>query len=245
MLRLLAACSLCLATALPPAANAAERSTYSRFDREGLPIASSWMATERFTALTLASGDTLTIVEGDHWRIRADGKPTVLAKLRFLVEDGQMVIGRRSGRAQDRAGNARIEVTVPSLDSVTLAGSGHIRIDRISGPAATLTVAGSGTLTLTDLETDRLAATIAGSGELILAGHAQTAKITIAGSGDIRAARLSTRDAAVTVAGSGDAQFLASGAVEASIVGSGDVDVIGTRDCTQTRMGSGRLTCTL
>lgn len=49
--------------------------------------------------------------------------------------------------------------------------------------------------------------------------------------------------ASVTVAGSGGARFRSPGKISATLVGSGTVLVTGTTDCTQTRMGSGRLTC--
>lgn len=244
MLRLLAACSLCLAAALPTVSAAGDRVWHSRFEHHGQAISTQWSATDSFSGLTLASGDRLTVSRGDRWQIRASGDPAVLAELRFIVDDGEIVIGRRNGRHARTKGLAHIEVIAPSLKSVALAGSGDIAVDRLTGPIASLRVAGSGTLSVERLDVKQVNAKLAGSGDLDIAGRAGAATIAIAGSGDILASRLAVTDATVTVAGSGDAAFAASGTVNASIVGSGDVHVVGTRDCTQKRMGSGRLRCT-
>ncbi|HCI61371.1 MAG TPA: hypothetical protein DFK09_02550 [Erythrobacter sp.] len=89
-----------------------------------------------------------------------------------------------------------------------------------------------------------MAAKIAGSGDMRLAGRAASMQVQIAGSGDLSGEAMQVTDAELAIAGSGDTRLQASGRVSASIVGSGNAAVTGTRDCTQNRMGSGRLTCT-
>ena len=245
MLRLLLTSSLCLTTAiaLPSAAVEAGQTRYSLFDEKGQAVASTWTATDRFSTLTLASGDSLRVQQGERWQIRASGSPAVLADLRFLVEDGKIVIGRRNLRGKHRSGTARITVTAPSLTGITLAGSGDVSVDQLTGAAASVTLAGSGTLGIANLQVDRLTSQIAGSGELIVSGHAQDTRLAIAGSGDLSGEHLTVGDAKITVAGSGDARLRATGAVESTIVGSGNVYVTGTKDCSLTRRGSGRLIC--
>ena len=77
-----------------------------------------------------------------------------------------------------------------------------------------------------------------------LAGRAAFMQVQIAGSGDLSGEAMQVTDAELAIAGSGDTRLQASGRVSASIVGSGNAAVTGTRDCTQNRLGSGRLTCT-
>ena len=243
MFRILAAASLGLAAVavMPTAPAVAHDNWKSKLD-DGERISPSWSSTGRFDSVTLAGSDTVTVTRGDRWQIRATGSPEVLAELRFLVEDGDLIVGRRHNRERIE-GNARIEITAPSLDDVTLAGSGTMRVDAMSGGDIGATVAGSGNIDLSRVQASRLKATVAGSGTLRVAGQADNGSITIAGSGDIEGQSLRVQRASVTIAGSGNARFRADDTVSASIVGSGDAIVTGTTNCTQTRMGSGRLTC--
>lgn len=243
MFRILAAATLGLATvtALPAASVTAHEGWRSKLD-DGERITAGWSQTGRFDSVTLAGSDTVRVTRGDRWQIRASGSPQVLAELRFIVDDGALTVGRRYNRDRVR-GTARIEITAPSLDDVTLAGSGTMHIDSLTGSEVQATVAGSGSVDLARVETSLLNATIAGSGTMRIAGRAEEGNITIAGSGDIDGQSLRVQRANVTIAGSGDARFRADHSASASIVGSGNAIVTGTTDCTQTRMGSGRLTC--
>lgn len=244
MLRIIAACALGLAaaTALPASTALAEKSGRSNLD-DAEPIPSSWARTGRFSHVTLAGRDEVVVTRGDRWQIRASGSAAVLAELRFEVEDGDLLIGRRWRRSPVE-GRARIEVIAPEVDAVTLAGSGTLRVDAMNSDEVDVTVAGSGTINIARISANRLSATIAGSGDLEVAGRADSGRITVAGSGDMDGRQLQLGRASVSIAGSGDTRFRADGRVSASIVGSGNALVAGTTDCTQSRMGSGRLTCT-
>lgn len=198
--------------------------------------------TGRYEALTAAGMDDVRLISGDRWRIRASGDARAVSQLRFLVEDNSLIVGRTS-QPRERFGKAQVEITAPSLRAVTAAGSGVVDIERLTGPRASATIAGSGRTTIRGLEVERLSATVAGSGGLDLAGRSERADITIAGSGRLAGDGFTAASANVTVAGSGAARFRSPGQVRATIVGSGSVTVTGTSDCSQTRMGSGRLVC--
>lgn len=245
MSRLVLAASLATAGlgAIAAAPVAADRTWHSRLDTDGKPIATDWSETGRFDSLTAAGLDNVRVVSGDRWRIRATGDARALAQLRYLVDDGSLIVGRLSGR-RESFGKAQIEITAPSLRAVTAAGSGALDVERMAGERATATVAGSGRVELRRVEAERLVATIAGSGGLAIAGRSDRADFTIAGSGSLAGGRFTARTANVTVAGSGDASLRSPGEVRATLVGSGSVKVAGTTNCRQTRMGSGRLSCT-
>lgn len=243
MSRLLLAGSLAAATLGTIAAFPASADRNPRLDDWGKPFGAAWSDTARFDKLTATGMDDVSMTTGDRWRIRATGDARALAQLRFLVDDGALIVGRLSG-PRERYGKARIEVTAPSLRSVTSAGSGAVDVERIGGERASATIAGSGRTTIRRVETDRLDATVAGSGGLALTGRSSRADVTIAGSGNLAGDGFTAGAANVTVAGSGGARFRSPGEVRATIVGSGTVTVSGTTSCRQTRMGSGRLICT-
>ncbi|KZX54494.1 hypothetical protein A3711_12795 [Erythrobacter sp. HI00D59] len=235
------ACALPLAIVPPAAIAHPDRSHRSMLD-EGKPIARDWQATDRFDAVTLTGSDEMAVRHGERWQIRASGDPEILADLRFVIENGALTVGRR-WRRSPLPGSARIEVTAPDVNAVTLAGSGTLGADRLNGDRTAATVAGSGRLELDRLSAGHFAATIAGSGDLVASGNARNARISIAGSGAIEARGLRLNNASLTIAGSGDARLSANGRVSANIAGNGSAEVMGTTDCQQTRTGSGRLAC--
>lgn len=235
----LAVAALAGLAALPAQADRTHRNT---LDEKGKPFGATWADTGRFETLTATGIDDVKLVSGKGWRIRATGDARAVAQLRFLVEDGSLIVGRTS-EPRERYGKTRIEVTAPTLRGMTSAGSGAVDVELLTGERASATVAGAGRTTVRRVEAERLNATIAGSGGLDVAGRSQRADLTIAGSGRLAGPGFTAGSANVTVAGSGGAQFRSTGAVRATIIGSGSVDVTGTTDCNQTRMGSGRLTC--
>lgn len=244
MARMLAAGSIAALGALvvaaaPVFADGVHRSSLEEW---GQPFGSAWLDTGRFEALTATGMDDVRQVPGDRWRIRANGDARALAQLRFMVEDGALIVGR-IGKQRERFGKVQIEVTAPLLRAVTAAGSGSVDIERLSGRRAAATAAGSGRTTVRRIEAERLSATVAGSGALGVAGRTERADITMAGSGRLSGENLTAACANVTMAGSGEARFRSSGQVRATIAGSGSVAVTGTTDCSATRMGSGRLVC--
>ncbi len=234
----LAAIALATSAAMPAGAD----NFRSRLDDDGKRFGTVWTDTGRFEALTAAGMDDVSVTTGDSWRIRATGDTRALAQLRFMVEDGALIVGRIANQ-RDRYGKAKIEVTAPALRGVTAAGSGMVEVEQITGDRASATVAGSGRTTVRRVDAQRLSATIAGSGGLGLSGRSTRADVTIAGSGQLAGENFTTQSANITVAGSGGGRFRSPGEVSASIVGSGTVTVTGTTACRQTRMGSGRLVC--
>ena len=235
----LAALALAGLAAIPAQA---DRKRYNKLDEEGRAVGAAWTGTGRFETLTAAGMDDVRFTQGERWQIRATGDARALKQLRFLVERDSLVVGRISG-PRERYGKVQVEVVGPSLRGVTSAGSGAVDVSSMAGPNASATVAGSGRTTVRRVDSERLHATIAGSGELDLTGRSKRTDLTIAGSGKMLGAGFTTDAASVTVAGSGGARFRSPGSVRATFVGSGNVDVTGTTDCKQTRMGSGRLTC--
>lgn len=242
MSRLLLTASLAAAAGLAAYPASADRNHRNALDEDGKPFGSAWTDTGRFEMLTAAGMDDVRLVSGQNWRVRATGDARALAQLRFLVENVSLIVGRVS-EPRERFGKAHVEITAPTLRAVTAAGSGAVDVERIVGPRTSATVAGSGRTTVRRVETERLTATVAGSGGLDLAGRSERADLTIAGSGRLEGDAFTAGSANVTVAGSGTARFRSPGQVRATFVGSGSVNVTGTTDCQQTRMGSGRLVC--
>ena len=201
MIRLIAcaalACALPLAIVPPAAIAHPDRSHRSMLD-EGQPIARDWLATDRFNAVTLTGSDEMAVRPGERWQIRASGDPEILADLRFVIKNGALTVGRR-WRRSPLPGSARIEVTAPNVDAVTLAGSGDLVA---SGNArnARISIAGSGAIEARGLRLGNARLTIAGSGDARLSANGRVSA-NIAGSGSAEV--VGTTDCQQTRTGSG------------------------------------------
>ena len=201
MIRPIACASLARALPLaivPPAAIAhPDRSHRSMLDK-GKPIARDWQATDRFNAVTLTGSDELAVRHGERWQIRASGDPEILADLRFVIENGALTV-RRRWRRSPLPGSARIEVTAPRVNAVTLAGSGDLVA---SGNArnARISIAGSGAIEARGLRLNNASLTIAGSGDARLSANGRVSA-NIAGNGSAEV--MGTTDCQQTRTGSG------------------------------------------
>jgi hypothetical protein len=208
--------------------------------KEGVPLAELDLDGKAPTSLVLAGPDNVVVTRGDKLAITVAGDQEAADALRFTLDDKTLGVMRKSG--WKGSGKATVRVTLPELRHVTLAGSGTLEADSMTGDAEA-TIAGSGSAKITGIEADELEVTIAGSGTLEAAGRAKSLELTVAGAGSANMAGLKVDDAEITIAGSGDASFASDGTVKATVMGSGDVTVNGSAKCTIHSMGSGKLHC--
>ncbi len=181
--------------------------------------------------------------------VSAQGGEKLLERTTVEVEGDRLVIkpehnGGMFHFSFGSRGSAHFTVTVPQLNSASIAGSGDISVDRVAGQSFDGSVAGSGSLDVGALEVQQLKLSISGSGGIKASGgKAQTAEYEIGGSGDIDAGAVQTQQAKASIAGSGDIKANASGTADVSIMGSGDVAVTGGAKCNVDKHGSGSVNC--
>lgn len=210
-------------------------------DSEGVPLAELDTSGAPPTGVMLASPDTLIVSQGEALDIAVTGDPEAVEALRFNIKDGKLGVMREPD-SQRIDGRATVRVTMPSLSSIVLAGSGTVETASLTGDAD-VTIAGSGTVRTAQVAAGSFTMTVAGSGAYAASGSADTLELSIVGSGRSDMADLTVGSADVNIAGSGAAEFASDGAVEANIVGSGEVTVIGRATCTINAVGSGKLNC--
>jgi hypothetical protein len=209
----------------------------------GISISEKTAKTQPFEKLSVAGPDNVIFNIGDSFEISASGDADEIKKIRYVIEDGAIKIGRIKGNWSGYDKGATIRITAPMLSMISLAGSGDVTADRVSSDNASFSVAGSGDLTVGSVTSKSAELSVAGSGNLKISGKTDKASYSVAGSGDIDASNLSSIDADISLAGSGNVNVLATGAASASIVGSGDVTVKGGAKCESSKIGSGELLC--
>lgn len=195
-----------------------------------------------FTQVSLAGPDTLDVRVGPTFSVRAEGSGEVLGALRIRRDGDDLVVDRQPGIDITRE-SARVFVTLPALREASLAGSGTMTVDRVSGERFDVNAAGSGNVRIGTLATQRTDLNLAGSSSVTAAGSGGALHIAIAGSGSVAAPQLTATRANISIAGSGSVRAVVNGEASVQIMGSGDVNLGPQAHCAVTRMGSGDVTC--
>jgi len=198
--------------------------------------------------VTLGATPSLTVTAGER----------VIDSLTADVEDGVLRLGT-DGESMLGNGKIRYALTVNSLESLTVLGSGDASIDLsganeptinvrgsgdvdatgIDAGTAILTPDGSGVIDVRDAVVEELTVRIEGSGGVSIAGTAGTQRVDINGDGRYEASGLRSTQAFVTIRGAGSADVTAEGTLDAVIDGSGDISYSGDARVTEDVSGSG------
>ena len=189
----------------------------------------------------------ITVTSGGQPAVTARGGSNFLDETEVTVVDGLLRIRPKKKNIRwswsDDDSKVRMTVTTPGLRGAAIAGSGNIKVDRVSGGDFKGEVAGSGNLSIDRVDAGKAEFSIAGSGEVRAAGKAQSLDVNIAGSGDVDLSGLEAATADVSIAGSGNVRARATGTADVSIMGSGDVQLTGGAKCTVSKHGSGNVRC--
>jgi hypothetical protein len=211
----------------------------------------AWAATRSFTVtgfekVASAGSFDVIVTTGKGVSVRAEGEEKALDRLEIKVEDRTLKIGTKSRSwswGDSDMDKVRVYVTAPAITGAALAGSGDMRIDRLTGADAKLRVAGSGDLTVANVNAGAVGVSVAGSGNVAAVGKCTSVAVSVAGSGDVTMPDLKCETITAKVAGSGNVSGYATKAGTVSVAGSGDVRIGGGAKCKVSKVGSGDVVC--
>lgn len=155
-----------------------------------------------FAAVDLAGGNNVTIHVGGTRSVVVSADDNLLDHVTTRVEDGALVIGTTPGSFTTKS-PMNVDVTVPSLDALTLSGSGVVSAEGI--------------------DADSLTIALPGSGVLRASGTARTVDVDHSGSGDAQLAGLVGENVHAVLSGSGRIVVTAKKSLEATVSGSGAI----------------------
>jgi len=193
------------------------------------------------TAVDLRSSGTVTVTIGDEPGLVITAGENVIDRLTSDVVDGVLVLGA-SGPWFGTLGPVAYDLTVTSLEAVTVSGSGDVTVGRVDAGALALEISGSGAITANAVAAETVNAVISGSGTIGVAGKSARQDVEISGSGRYEAADLVSPDVEVLVSGSGRADVTATDSLTVTVSGSGSVTYGGDPSVTSRISGSGSVT---
>ncbi len=208
---------------------------------DGVPLAELDTSGDAPTGVALGGPDNVVIITGDSFSVEVEGSAAATERMRFVLDDGTLAVGRELGEWDD-SDIATVTITMPAPESIAIGGSGQVTTDGLSGEAE-LVIGGSGEIVASGIDATSLEVVLGGSGRVSAAGEVDRLDLSIGGSGTADMEELQVGDAEVNIGGSGNATFASDGTVEASVAGSGTVRVRGSAACTLNSVGSGSLIC--
>ncbi|CAG5076887.1 head GIN domain-containing protein [Parvicella tangerina] len=133
----------------------------------------------------------------------------------------------------------RVYVTMDSLESVHMEGSGDLDVNDMSSDHLNVLSIGSGDANF-EIDANNINYENTGSGDARFTGTVNSLNVFLEGSGDFKGKYMYAFDANVEIEGSGDALVRASNSLVATISGSGDITYYGNPTTVTTSVtGSG------
>ena len=152
--------------------------------------------------MELAGSNNVTIRVGEEQSVSVYGDDNLVGRVTTEVESGALIIGNEPANLTSRS-PMRVEVTMPSLTTLTLSGSG------------TVNVTGMNELDVTVM--------LSGSGRVRAEGSTYELTVTVTGSGQAELSQLVAEDAVAVVAGSGEISVTATDSLVAAVPGRGSI----------------------
>ena len=198
-----------------------------------------------FNGISSSGSFDVRVKMGSTESLKLEGDPELLKEVETVVENGILKIRNKKHNTgwnwKKGWGKVTVFVNAKSLNSITLSGSGNLKVDgTVRAVSLTSTVSGSGNISLT-AGADEYVGNISGSGEIMMVGNAKQAMIKISGSGNFEGRQFRVSNAIVKVSGSGNASIVAEKSLDAAVSGSGNIRYSGNAQVSITRSGSGSI----
>lgn len=232
MIRILLPLSLLVPAAMSATASAAERRPFvTSFDR-----------------VRIEGPFAVTIATGQSPGARVSGDAAALDTVEVRQDGATVVIRRQSGRWQESGQAVQtqpIAVTLgtPTLQSVSVLGTGVAAVTGMNGGRLDLSVAGTGSIAVADANGAQLKATTIGSGRIDVAGRADKVSLSVNGAGTIHADQLDATELTVRLDGPGEVTARARYTAAVTNTGLGRIAVMGTPKCQVRADAGGPVTC--
>jgi hypothetical protein len=181
-------------------------SLLSACSRVGGPRVTQSRTVEPFTSVELRGSGQLDVLIGEAPTLVIESDEESLRELSTNVRDGRLVIETQSSFWM-RGGEYHIRLTTPQLESLALNGATRASIHGFAGGRTSLILSGAGDLEASGT-VDRVVAQVNGAGSLDLG-------------------KLESTDAEVVVNGTGNIKVRATGRLDATVNGVGNIEYFG------------------
>jgi len=183
-----------------------------------------------FTGVDVGGVGELVIIFGDTTSLNITTDTNLHEYIEVAVEDSTLDIGFASGVVISNPTELTYEVTVPSLESVTMSGSASLSMDELSAESFTLSASGSSDVEVDDIDLETLTLDISGSADVTLEGSATEMTLELSGAADLDATELDVTTATIDISGSSEANLTVTESLSGEVSGAADLTYEGDPD---------------
>ncbi len=178
-----------------------------------------------FSQLTFSLPASITLSQGPTESLTITADDNILPLLTTRVVNNELFVEGDRNHGFSTKKEIKIRVTVKSLNSLKIKGSGDVFGDQFKGDKLDIIIEGSGDVKFKEIRADQLRIAITGSGDIDIGNvESQSVESKTNGSGDIRFGALRAGQVNITLNGSGDISTSGSAdKVAIEIAGSGEV----------------------
>lgn len=161
-----------------------------------------------FTSVSASAGTDVSVTVGGDYSVVATGDAKALERLKVVVKDGELQIGRKPGRMSwGRGGRTNIVVSMPTLNGAEVSSG------------ASLAVSG--------VEAGELSVGASSGGSLDIDGVCEALTLDVSSGGSIDADALKCKTATADASSGGSADIFATESISADASSGGSIDVSG------------------
>lgn len=199
--------------------------------------------TSDFDEIEFGVPGTLYYTPSPTFKVELQAQKNILEVIETFVVNGELRIKVKNNTNVKPKENIIINVSGPDVKSLTLSGSGSLKVLPDFNPYnLRIRVSGSGSMLINKLTTGEIETQVSGSGDVqILNGTANSSTTSVSGSGKVDFAGISTKNATTNTSGSGTIKIFATDKLDCHISGSGVVMYRGTPQIKSSISGSGKI----
>lgn len=190
-----------------------------------------------FSSVSLDGSGNIYITQDGTTSVRVETDDNIMPNVITKVFGDKLTISTK----QCYTGEVDVYLTMNEIKDLTISGSGKIIGETpIKTDELKLKISGSGLYNI-DVEANKVETLIEGSGKLYLKGKTDNFNHKVSGSGNLFAYDLDANSVKIGIYGSGNSQVTANNILDATIMGSGNVNYKGTPKVSFDGSGSGKL----
>jgi len=200
-----------------------------------------------FKSIYVNSNYTVYLKQTNKQEVNVEADTEILGVTELKVENGVLLINiERKDNANKSLWSKiddiklnpsmKVYVSMKNINELMVNSAGKIISENsLATSNVTLAVNGSGSMDV-DIKGETVKAEVSGSGTLALRGYATTLEAMVSGSGNINAFNCPVDTSKIKVTGSGTAELNVANAIEALVLGSGQVKYKGNTKSTQKKI---------
>lgn len=205
-------------------------------------LISQTRAVSGFDHIQIDGAGELIIIQGETESLEIRAEDNIIDDLTSDVEGTTLVLGYRDNFLRSRIiPTERITYTlnVMDLSEVKINGAVDMDMDSLETGSLSIDINGAGQVNIDQLLADDLTVTISGTATMEIEGLVTEQSITVDGAGNYKAGDLETKSTTIDINGLGNATVWATGTLDISIDGGGNLRYYGSPNVTQDINGLG------